>query len=71
MELARSIHVSKDIKLFTFSEIKGGRVVKDGIRFDKAAWFFVSSPRGEVLNAAVEGLLEGGEIRIGRVEVVE
>jgi len=68
LELAHSVHVSKSIKLFTFSEIRGCKAVPGrGIEINDKAHFLVSSPRDDVIRAAVEGLLEKGEIRLGKL----
>ncbi len=64
-ELASSLHSSRTIKLFTFSDLKGGKSTKQGLVFNRGGYFFVSSPRDDVLRAAVEGLLEEGTLKIG------
>ena len=65
LELAYSVHKSKSIKHFTFSDLKGGRAVKDGLVFDMGGYFLLSSLRHDVLKAAVEGLLDNGVLQIG------
>lgn len=61
LELAHSLHISKGIKLYTFSQLIGGRATREGIRFTRAH-FYLPSPRGEVMRAAVEGILETARI---------
>lgn len=65
LELAYSIHTSKSIKHFTFSDLRGGRAVRKGLIFERGGHFLLSSPRHEVLTAAVEGLLDEGVLQIG------
>lgn len=75
IELAQSLHASQDIKLYTFSELKGGVPVSRGLRFNDSAWFYLSSPRERLMRTAVEGLLDFGSISIGslslRLEAME
>jgi CRISPR-associated endoribonuclease Cas6 len=65
LELAKSLHESRDIKLYTFSEIKGGKPSSQGLHFNNKAWFYLSSPRSELMRAAVEGLLASGSVTLG------
>ena len=65
LELAKSLHESRDIKLYTFSELKGGVPVSRGLRFNDSACFYLSSPRDRLMRTAVEGLLDSGSISIG------
>jgi CRISPR-associated endoribonuclease Cas6 len=75
LELAHSLHESRDIKLYTFSELKGGFPVSRGLRFEDKAWFYLSSPRDRLMRTAVEGLLDSGSVTIGslsfRLEAME
>jgi len=68
-ELSSSIHSSREIKLFTFSELKGGKPTKEGIFFSHGGYFLVSSPREKILKAGVEGLLDGTPLEIGGLKL--
>lgn len=58
--LSSSIHTSREIKLFTFSELKGGRPTKDGLFYSRRGYFLVSSP-----GRGCSGLLQRGSSTVG------
>ena len=68
--LATNLHYSKEIKLFTFSELRGKMKASNGERMkiisDNISVIF-SSPIKEYVSAFVEGCLKTSELRIGKL----
>lgn len=69
-DLAYSIHSSTDYKFFTFSflQIPKRKISKKGIYIEDKAYFFVSSPKKEIIHCFVEGILEKPEVVIDDVQ---
>lgn len=69
-DLAYSIHSSTGYKFFTFSflQIPKRKISKKGIYVGDGAYFFVSSPKKEIIHCFVEGILENPEVVIDNVQ---
>ncbi len=66
--LATELHYSRDIKLFTFSEIMipNRKITSRGIEMvDDYAYMIYSSPHKEYVKAVIEGMLSNPELIVG------
>jgi CRISPR-associated endoribonuclease Cas6 len=68
-DLASRIHSSTEFKYFTFSliQIPERKISPQGIYVEDECYFLMSSPKEEVVQCFVEGILENPAVRIGAV----
>ncbi|CAB3288362.1 CRISPR-associated endoribonuclease Cas6 1 [Methanocaldococcus lauensis] len=69
-EYAERLHNYQKFKFFTFSllQIRRRVIRKEGIEtIDGKAYLYISSPKNEFIENFVEGLLEDGELRVGKI----
>ncbi|MCQ6254768.1 CRISPR-associated endoribonuclease Cas6 [Methanocaldococcus sp.] len=67
---AEKLHNYQKFKFFTFSllQIRRRVIRKEGIEtIDGKAYLYISSPKNEFIENFVEGLLEDGELRVGKI----
>lgn len=66
--ISEYLHYSKDIKLFTFSDLKGVIPIRDkGLLIKDKCFFLFSSPRKDISVPFMEGLFQGSSFHIAGV----